>query len=155
MRAIETAEKETGKKLTIKQSYFIDAYVKDRNGYKSAIKAYDIKTTDKKMLINIANQISRDNLQNHTIQQTIKEVLTDNKITEDSTIKRHNLIIDKAIDINQLSTAEKGNTRFMEMLGILEKKVEGNGAITNILQVNINKLDVKQVDDKLMDLISK
>ena len=155
MEAINKVEKIKDKKLTIKQKYFINAYLKDNNGYKAAIKVYDIKTTDKKMLINVANQIARDNLQNPTIAATIEEVLTSNEITKDSTIKKHNLIIDKAIKIKQLSVAEKGNSRFMEMLGMTEKVAEGSTVINNLLQINIKEADKKQIDDTLMDIISK
>jgi len=59
------------------------------------------------------------------------------------------------IDINQLSTAEKGNTRFMEMLGLLKEKITDNTTINNLVLMNVNKMTVKERDDKLLDIIKK
>jgi len=143
-------------KLTLKQTYFIDAYLKDRNGYKAAIKAYNIKTKDEKELINIANNISVENLQKPTIKKTLVELMESNLgLTDENLLKKHVEIREKAIKKNQLSTAEKANVRFMEMKGMLEKRPETSQTINNITQININKLDEKEVNDKLLDIISK
>lgn len=142
-------------KLTLKQTYFVDAYLRDRNGYKAAIKAYDIKTRDKKRLISVANNISMENLQKPLIKKTIIEVMESKELnlTDFNLLKKHVEIREKAIKVNQLSTAEKANKRFMEMKGMLEKKTETSQIINNITQVNINKLDEKEVNNKLLDII--
>ena len=84
------------------------------------------------------------------IQKTIKEVLTVNEITRDSVVKTHQLILNKAIDINQLSTAEKANTKFMQLLGMEEIQPQNQ---TNI-QINIDKLSNEEIDSKLKDIIT-
>jgi len=141
----------TNNGLTLKEKHFTDVYLKEKNGTEAVKQAYNIKS---KNIDNVAGVIAKENLSKPKIQKTIQEVLTENKITEDSTIKRHNLIIDKAIDINQLSTAEKGNTRFMEMLGILEKKPETSNTF-NILNLNISELEEKDIKKRLFDIISQ
>lgn len=144
-------------KLKPKQIILADRILKEN------ILAKGKKKTKAKIYQEVINpEISRDvadvrmsekSVGNSKIAKTIIEVLKDNKITKNSTIIRHNNIIDKAYKINQLSTAEKGNSRFMEMLGMLEKKAEISNNITNITQININKLNEKEVNNKLLDII--
>ena len=84
------------------------------------------------------------------IQKTIKEVLIQNKITKDSVLKTHQIILNKAININQLSTAEKANTKFMQLLGIDTFQPTQQ---TNI-QINIDKMSKEDINDRLKYIIS-
>ena len=141
----------TKKKLTLKEKKFTDVYLKEGNGTEAAKQAYNIKS---KNVDNVAGVIAKENLSKPKIAETIQEVLVSNKITKDSTIKRHNRIIEKAIDIKQLSTAEKGNSRFMEMLGMLEVKKEINNTV-NILNLNIDNEEASVIKERLLGLGQK
>lgn len=136
-------------KLKTKDINFTDKLIKNNfNASKTYKETINQNTTDLTARVEASKKLTNPN-----IQKTIIEVLKDNKITKNSTIIRHNNIIDKAYKINQLSTAEKGNSRFMEMLGMLEKKAEISNNITNITQININKLNKNEVNNKLLDII--
>ena len=146
----EVMEIGTKNGLKPKDIRFTDKLIKNNfNASKTYKETINNKTTDLTARVQGSKKITNAN-----IQKTIQEVLTDNKITKDSTIKRHNLIIDKAIDIKQLSTAEKGNSRFMEMLGMLEVKKETNNTV-NILNLNIDNEEASVIKERLLGLGQK
>ena len=92
----------------------------------------------------------RDGITSQEIQQTLKDVLISNNITKDSVIKQHQSILSQAIEVNQLSTAEKCNTKFMQLLGIDSFQPSKQ---TNI-QINIDKMSNEDINDKLKDIIT-
>lgn len=144
-------------KLTLKQTKYVDKFLQTENGTKAALEVYNIKSNNKEVRENVAATIAKENNRKPQIQRTIREIMESKELnlTDENLLKRHKDIREKAIKVNQLSTAEKANVRFMEMKGMLEKKPETSQTINNITQININKLDEKEVNDKLLDIISK
>ena len=139
--------------LSIKQTYFIDDIIKNTGR--------DIKKTNAELYIdNIAKDKSKSkevasvdynkNLKKTKIQKALSEVLVDNNIDKDSILKTELDIIDKAYNINQLNTALNGNHKLMELEGMTQQQP----TIQNNIQVNIDKLSSKEINDKLKDIIS-
>ena len=103
-------------------------------------------TTDRKTVDTSASEKVRKK----EIQNTLKDVLISNNITKDSVIKQHQAILTQAIEVKQLSTAEKCNTKFMQLLGIDTYQPTQQ---TNI-QINIDKMSNEDINNKLKDIIT-
>lgn len=134
-------------KLNIKDIGFVQDIIKGKTqteAYKNNIAKPT--TTDRKTVDTSASEKVRKK----EIQNTLKDVLISNNITKDSVIKQHQAILTQAIEVNQLSTAEKCNTKFMQLLGIDTYQP----STTNNIQVNIDKLSIEQVNDRLKDIIT-
>lgn len=70
------------KKLTIKQTKFVKAYVEtDGNGRAAALQAYDTDSLD------VANSIAVENLQKPSVRDAIEQALIKHEITMDAAIK--------------------------------------------------------------------
>lgn len=132
--------------LNIKDTKFCGSLIEG----KSQSEAYRLNIADKNTTPETIRVKASLKTRKDKIQKTIKEVLTTNKITRDSVVKTHNLILNKAIDINQLSVAEKANTKFMQLLGMEEIQPQNQ---TNI-QINIEKMTKEDIDNKLKDIIT-
>ena len=132
--------------LNIKDIKFTQDILKGKPQYKAykdniAKPNTDIKSIEPKASAKLSND---------KIQQTLKDVLVSNNITKDSVIKQHQSILTQAIEVNQLSTAEKCNTKFMQLLGIDTFQPTKQ---TNI-QINIEKMTTNEIDNKLKDIIT-
>ena len=94
---------------------------------------------------------------NGRIKKTILEVMESKSLnlTDDNLLKCHKKIRDKAINNNQLSTARSTNRDFLELKGLLKENITDNTTINNLVLMNVNKMTVKERDDKLLDIIKK
>ena len=140
--------------LKPKDINFTDKYIKNNfNASKTYKETINGKTTDLTARVEGSKKLTNPNT-----KKTIIEVMESKELnlTDHNLLKKHKEIREKAIKINQLSTAEKANSRFMEIKGILSKEnPQGNTNIANILSINIDKTEAEDIKNSLLEAFNK
>lgn len=124
------------KKLTVKQTKFVKAYVaNDGNGTKAALETYD--TTEP----TVANAIAVENLQKPSIKEAIENALIKHEITMDSAVApiaaglkatRSFVVDESVVETPDHSTRLKASSMALKLMGA-EQKADAGGNTFNFI----------------------
>lgn len=144
------------KKLTPKEETFVKTYVVTRNGYKSALAAYDIQATNK---LSVASAIANENLSKPHIQEAValeelslKRALIDNGVTPSKIALKINQLLD-AEDNKDVNNGLKHATNIFGVTDLEKPKIMNT--YNNFFFDEELRAKVKGVEDDIKQALLK